>query len=90
MKPNTAPSNTTERDATAERSPIFRTVQQFCEHNPAFTVGGIRHLLFTKGDKAEEAGVIVRYGRKLLIDEGAFLSWIKDGGARQIAGRAGK
>lgn len=70
----------------ANSTPRLRTVAQFCEDNPAFTVGGIRHLLFTKGQEAEKAGAIARFGRRLLIDEAAFLCWIKNGGARQISG----
>lgn len=67
-------------------TPHLLTVSQFCEANPAFTVGGIRHLIFTKGQEAEQAGVITRFGRRLLIDEVAFLNWIKAGGARRISG----
>jgi hypothetical protein len=78
------------QDRTTETPPAttpqLATVPQFCERHPAFTQGGIRHLLFIKGHEAEEAGAVVRFGRKLLIDEAAFLCWIKNGGARQIAG----
>ena len=37
-------------------SPRFKTIEQFCIGNPAFTVGGVRHAIFYIGPKIEEAG----------------------------------
>ena len=64
----------------------LKTVPQFCNDNPAFKLGGIRAMLFHRGQDAEESGAVVRFGRKLLIDEDAFLEWVKAGGARRISG----
>jgi hypothetical protein len=36
--------------------PCFKTIEQFCISNPAFTVGGVRHAIFYIGPKIEEAG----------------------------------
>jgi len=62
------------------------TVAQFCDCNPAFTVGGIRHIQFTLGDELTKAGAVVRFGRKLLIDEEKFLDFVRSGKAAKIAG----
>ena len=69
-------------------NPQFLTVRQFTEKQPAFTAGGIRSLLFYRGDDAERAGAVVRFGRRVLIDEPRFLSWVREGGARNIRGAA--
>lgn len=60
------------------------TIPQFCDKNAAFSKGGLRSLIFYKGQEAEKAGAIVRVGRRVLISEGEFLAWIKSGGARKI------
>lgn len=64
------------------------TVDQFCAEHTAFTPGGMRHILFIKREVLEQAGVICYFGRKLLIDEAAFLNFVKSGEASVIAGRA--
>lgn len=69
-------------------TPQFLTVRQFTEKQPAFTAGGIRSLLFYRGDDAERAGAVVRFGRRILIDESRFLSWVREGGAKHIRGAA--
>lgn len=69
-------------------NPQFLTVRQFAEKYPAFTTGGIRSLLFYRGEDAEKAGAIVHFGRRILIDEERFLSWVRDGGTRHIRGAA--
>ena len=62
----------------------LKTVNQFVEGHEAFTLGGMRQLIFHKGSEAEKAGAIVRFGRKILIDEAAFISWVKAGGTKVI------
>ncbi|MHB8210866.1 MAG: hypothetical protein ACYDDP_05935 [Acidithiobacillus sp.] len=69
-------------------NPQFLTVRQFTEKQPAFTAGGIRSLLFYRGDDAEKSGAVVRFGRRVLIDEPRFLSWVREGGAKHIRGAA--
>ena len=69
-------------------TPQFLTIRQFVEKQTAFTSGGVRSLIFYRGDDAEKVGAIARLGRRILIDEIVFLAWIKEGGARQIRGQA--
>jgi hypothetical protein len=65
----------------------LKTVRQFSEANPAFTQGGIRHIQFTLGEELAKVGAVVRFGRKILIDEEKFLAFVRAGGAAQIAGK---
>jgi len=69
-------------------SPRFKTIEQFCTDNPAFTVGGVRHAIFFIGPKIEEAGALVSFGRKRLINEKKWLQLTADGFFNQIAGVA--
>lgn len=63
-------------DNSAETAPVFLSVVQFCKRHPAFTVGGMRHLLFFNPEGMREA-CIVRFGRRVLIDEAAFFAWLR-------------
>ena len=65
----------------------FSTVGDLPKHEPAFTVGGVRHILFHRGEELEKAGIVCRFGRKILIDVPAFREWVAGGGARSIAGK---
>lgn len=47
------------------------TVKQFCERNPAFTAGGVRHLIF-HADKNGFSRCFKRIGRRVYVDENAF------------------
>jgi hypothetical protein len=71
-----------------ETRPIFLTVGQFSERNPAFTPAAIRNLVFKAKDRQSscgviagngliEAGAILRIGRKVLIDEARFHDWMR-------------
>ncbi len=64
------------------------SVAQFCERNPAFAVGGVRSLLFYRGDDAEKVGAVCRFGKRVLIDEASFIKWVREGGTRTIRGAA--
>lgn len=64
----------------------FVTVGDLPKHEPAFKQGGMRHILFHRGPELEKAGVICRFGRKILIDLPKFREWVSQGGARNIAG----
>ncbi|WP_156781995.1 hypothetical protein [Acidihalobacter aeolianus] len=65
---------------------MLKTITQFCEDNTAFCQGGMRSLIFYRGDEAVKAGAIVRFGRRILVDEDVFLAWVKNGGAAVISG----
>ena len=62
------------------------TVNDYIKRRPAFTKGGLRHLFFHHGGELEQAGAIVRFGSRILIDDAAFLAWLKAGNARHIGG----
>lgn len=64
------------------------SIKQFCDKNPAFSPGGVRSALFYRGDLAEQAGAVVRFGRRILVDEARFLDWVRSGGARTLRGGA--
>lgn len=56
---------------------IVLTVKQFCTTHKAFTVGGIRSLIFnefTNGINA--AGAVLRIGGKVLIHQERFFGWV--------------
>ena len=61
------------------------TVHQFCEANPGFTEGGVRHAIFYKGDELESVGAVVRFGRRILVDEARWNEWVRSGGARSLS-----
>jgi len=61
-----------EQPATTLLSP-----SQFCERHPAFTMPGMRHILFHRDTNGlEESGAVLLCGRKLLINEQRFLAWL--------------
>lgn len=65
-------------------APSLLGINQFCQREPAFTPGGLRHLFFTKG---HDLPGVHRFGRKILIDPDTFIAGIKAGHANVIAGR---
>jgi hypothetical protein len=68
--------------------PVYLTVEQFSQRNPAFTPAALRNLIF-KADEREstkgrilgngliQAGAILRIGRKVLIVESRFFNWVE-------------
>lgn len=75
-------------DATTDQT--LYTVAQLCAAEPAFTPGGVRHLIFhahTNG--LAEAGGIVRAGRRVLIHRPRLLAWLESGAgaARRLPAR---
>jgi hypothetical protein len=73
---------------------VYLTVDQLAERNPAFTIPALRNLIFKAetrqssrgpiaGNGLLEAGAILRLGRRVLIDEAKFLTWVaRCGGAK--------
>ena len=58
--------------------PTLLTVKQFPQKHPAFSEGGLRHLIFysdTNGLK--KSGSILRNGRRVLIHEEKFFMWLE-------------
>ena len=57
------------------------TVKLFSKEYPSFPEGGLRHLIFHAGSNGlQKSGALVRVGRKVLIDEERFFSWLKPSG----------
>lgn len=67
----------------------FYSVKDYTKRRPAFTQGGLRHLFFHHGEQLEQAGAIVRFGSRILIDDAVFMAWLKAGNARHIGGTRG-
>ena len=75
--------------ATVDSAPrdLF-TVAQFSARRPAWTQSALRNLILNSADRVNsrgeripgnglaEGGAIVRVGRRVLIDEGAFFQWV--------------
>ncbi len=55
----------------------LNSVNQFNEKHPAFSVGGLRWQIFNAdANGMTEAGVILRVGRRVLIDEDRYFAWL--------------
>ena len=72
--------------ATEEQQhPIFVGVEQLAQRHPGFSVSALRNWIFKSGDRKDSRGhvipgngfPVVRLGRKVLIEEGAFLAWVR-------------
>ncbi len=74
-------------ETAPQAAPLF-SVEQFAIRQPAFTEAALRNLIFKAeprhcssgeipGNGLVECGAIIRLGRKVLIDEGRFLGWIR-------------
>ncbi len=59
------------------RSKNFLSLKQWLEKYPVIPEGGIRHLIFTNKDNFN-GRVVKKLGRKILLDEQAFLSYIDE------------
>jgi hypothetical protein len=55
----------------------LKSPKQIVEACPGITMGGLRMLLFHSRTNGLEA-CVVRLGRKLLIDEVAFVRWLEE------------
>jgi hypothetical protein len=55
----------------------FLTMKQWLEKYQSIPKGGIRHLIFTNKDNFNSR-VVKKLGRKILLDEEAFLDFINE------------
>jgi hypothetical protein len=55
----------------------FLTMKQWLQKYQAIPEGGIRHLIFTDKDNFNSR-VVKKLGRKILLDEEAFLDFINE------------
>jgi len=63
--------------------PTLLTVKQFNQKHPAFPIGGLRHRIFHEDQNGmKTARVVVRNGRRVLIDEERFFDWLCSRGAQ--------
>lgn len=54
------------------------TVAQMAARHPAFSQASLRHWIFHASDNGLAAsGALLRLGRKILIDEAAFIRWVR-------------
>ena len=75
-----AVQNINQQTETIHTAWTYLTVNQFCEKNPAFKVGGIRSLIFNESQNGlAKSGAIVRMGRKVLIRPDKFFEWLEAG-----------
>ena len=57
--------------------PTLLTVNQFSRKHEGFPVGGLRYRIFHAEENGmQAAGVIVRNGRRVLINEEKFFDWL--------------
>jgi len=60
--------------------PSLLTVKQFNQKHPAFPIGGLRHRIFNEDQNGmKAAGVVVRNGRRILLNEERFFDWLMRG-----------
>jgi hypothetical protein len=60
-----------------DKYPTYLTCNQFCAKHSWPPLGGLRHLIF-HGDTNGFNQVIVRIGKRVLINEDAFFKWLED------------
>ena len=73
-------------EAKATATPILLTVIQFSAKHSFVTPGGLRFQIFNAAENGlEKSGAIMRIGRRVLINEEKYFSWIED---QQTGGRA--
>jgi hypothetical protein len=58
------------------------TVNQFTQEHPWPPIGGLRWLIFHEKSNGFHK-VVVRIGRRVLLDEDAFFTWAKSNGQRR-------
>lgn len=55
----------------------YLTVKQFAEKHPAFSESSLRYHIFHARNNGFSK-VILRVGRKILIQENVFFDWVKE------------
>jgi hypothetical protein len=57
----------------------LKSVSQFCETYPIFSIGAMRSYIFFEDQNGLKAsGAILRLGRKILINDEKFMEWIEN------------
>ncbi|HUW80491.1 hypothetical protein A4U49_07385 [Acidithiobacillus ferrivorans] len=69
-----------------QTAPQLYSVNSLVDSEPqAFTRGGVRHMLFHRGEELESAGIVLRFGSKILIDKAKLIEWLRAGNGRKVA-----
>ncbi len=71
-----------ETNASTQPKNKLIPVTKWNEHHQWPPVGGLRHLIFFAHENGFEK-VIRRCGRRVLIDEAAFFSWMDEQNAKR-------
>ena len=64
-----------------ERTPKLLTVSDWNNHHQWPPPGGLRHLIFNAKTNGFDK-VIIRVGRRILINETAFFKWVEEQNGR--------
>jgi len=69
---------TIELNESVQTTWAYKTVQQFSKQHEAFKASGLRALIFNEHTNGlAKSGAIIRLGRKVLINEFKFFSWLE-------------
>ena len=77
--------NTLPMEAILVNSSQFHTVTQFANKFPCFSPASLRWLLFNRSTNGLDRA-IVQIGRRVLIDEAAFVEWLRSHGGGGATG----
>jgi len=70
--------DTSQQTTTVPSDWDYLTVPQFTKKHKAFTLGGLRSLIFNEhANGLAKSGAIVRVGRKILLNETKFFKWVE-------------
>ena len=70
--------NTAEENQTEAPPHTLYTVTKFSQRHSFITEGGLRFQIFNaKENGLEKAGAIIRIGRRVLVNEKNYFSWIE-------------
>lgn len=62
------------------------TVAQMAARHPAFSQASLRHWIFhAESNGLAKSCALIRLGRKILIDEAAFIEWVRSHSAGAVA-----
>ena len=84
MDTNTPDSTPASILETGTKSGLGTIKTLATEEPDACPEGGTRYIVFHKHDELEAAGILIRVGRKILIDKRRYIAWLRSGGARNI------
>ncbi|MCL4687197.1 MAG: hypothetical protein KJ007_01380 [Burkholderiales bacterium] len=69
---------------TTSHTTRFIPVTEWGNHHPWPPLGGLRHLVFNAKDNGFDQ-VVRKIGRRVLIDEAAFVRWVNEHGEKTRA-----